>query len=134
MAQTRPFAIGRTQVLLWFLNNMVEHGRIPEIPVALDTPMGTLVTETYASMKKLFDTGASRENEFEADRDAATFCHRAGYSPEAGEAFLQRLASGELPKNVIQQLLSTHPPLSERIAEVRAHAERLRAAAGEVQS
>jgi predicted Zn-dependent protease len=77
-------------------------------------------------MKKLLDTGASRENEFEADRDAATFCHRAGYSPEAGEAFLQRLASGELPKNVIQQLLSTHPPLSERIAEVRAHAERLR--------
>jgi predicted Zn-dependent protease len=79
-------------------------------------------------LKTLLDRGTSRENEFEADRDAATFCHRAGYSPEAGEAFLQRLASGELPKNVIQQLLSTHPPLNERIAEVRAHAARLRKA------
>jgi predicted Zn-dependent protease len=79
-------------------------------------------------MKKLLDTGCSRENEFEADRDAVTFCHRAGYSADAGAEFLQRLASGELPRNVIQQLLSTHPPLGERLAELRGHAERLRAA------
>jgi Zn-dependent protease with chaperone function len=76
-------------------------------------------------MKALLDRGTSRENEFEADRDAATFCHRAGYSPEAGAEFLQRLASGELPKNVIQHLLSTHPPLSERMTELRAHVQRL---------
>jgi metallo-beta-lactamase family protein len=49
------FAIGRTQVLLYFLNTLVEAKRIPEVPVALDTPMGTLVTETYARSKKLFD-------------------------------------------------------------------------------
>ena len=78
-------------------------------------------------VKVLLDRGFSRENEFEADRDAAAFCHRAGYSAEAGAAFLERLASGELPRNVIQQLLSTHPPLSERIAEVRAQVERLKA-------
>ena len=78
-------------------------------------------------MKKLLDTGCSRENEFEADRDALTFCHRAGYSTEAGAEFLQRLAGGELPRTVIQQLLSTHPPTSERIAALRGHIERLRA-------
>jgi metallo-beta-lactamase family protein len=49
------FAIGRTQVLLWFLNNLVESKRIPSIPVALDTPMGTLVTETYERCRRLFD-------------------------------------------------------------------------------
>lgn len=49
------FAIGRTQVLLWFLNNLVENGKIPEVPVALDTPMGTLVTETYSRCRRLFD-------------------------------------------------------------------------------
>ena len=49
------FAIGRTQVLLWFINQLVETKQIPAIPVALDTPMGTHVTESYASMKKLFD-------------------------------------------------------------------------------
>jgi Zn-dependent protease with chaperone function len=80
-------------------------------------------------LKALLDRGCSRENEFEADRDAATFCHRAGYAPEAGADFLQRLASGELPKGTIRQLLSTHPPLGERITELRAHVERLRAEA-----
>jgi metallo-beta-lactamase family protein len=49
------FAIGRTQTLLWFLNNLVEQGRIPEIPVAIDTPMGLAITETYARFKQLFD-------------------------------------------------------------------------------
>jgi metallo-beta-lactamase family protein len=49
------FAIGRTQVLLYFLNELVEGKRIPKIPVALDTPMGTLVTETYEHARKLFD-------------------------------------------------------------------------------
>jgi len=80
-------------------------------------------------LKALLDRGCSRENEFEADRDAATFCHRAGYSALAGADFLQRLASGELPKNMIQQLLSTHPPLSERMAELRVWTDKLRAAA-----
>ncbi len=49
------FAIGRTQVLLWFLNHLVERGDIVNVPVALDTPMGLLVTETYDRFKKLFD-------------------------------------------------------------------------------
>ncbi len=79
-------------------------------------------------LKALLDRGCSRENEFEADRDAATFCHRAGYSASAGADFLQRISSGELPKNVVQQLLSTHPPIGERIAELQSHARRLFAA------
>lgn len=49
------FAIGRTQVLLYFLNTLVESGRIPRIPVALDTPMGLSITETYHRFEKLFD-------------------------------------------------------------------------------
>lgn len=49
------FAIGRTQVLLWFLSDLVEKKRIPEVPVALDAPMGLLVTETYKRAKRLYD-------------------------------------------------------------------------------
>ena len=52
------FAIGRTQVLLYFLNELVERKQIPNVPVALDTPMGTLVTETYEKARKLFDKEA----------------------------------------------------------------------------
>jgi metallo-beta-lactamase family protein len=49
------FAIGRTQTLLWFLNNLVEQRRIPAVPVFIDTPMGATITETYQQWKRLFD-------------------------------------------------------------------------------
>lgn len=49
------FAIGRTQVVLFFLNHLVEAGKIPKVPVALDTPMGLLVTDTYSKFEKLYD-------------------------------------------------------------------------------
>jgi metallo-beta-lactamase family protein len=52
------FAIGRTQVLLYFLNELVEAKKIPKIPVAIDTPMGQLVTDVYKNAKKLFDKDA----------------------------------------------------------------------------
>jgi metallo-beta-lactamase family protein len=49
------FAIGRAQVLLYLLNELVEAGRIPELPVAVDTPMGLAVTDTYKRFRKLYD-------------------------------------------------------------------------------
>jgi metallo-beta-lactamase family protein len=49
------FAIGRTQVLLWFLDALVEAGRLPEVPVAVDTPMGLAITETYKKFHRLYD-------------------------------------------------------------------------------
>jgi metallo-beta-lactamase family protein len=52
------FAIGRTQTLLWHLNALVESKRIPCIPVAIDTPMGIEVTETYDRFSRLFDAEA----------------------------------------------------------------------------
>ncbi len=52
------FAIGRTQTLLYHLNTLIESRTIPEIPVAIDTPMGLRVTETYAQSRRLFDREA----------------------------------------------------------------------------
>ena len=55
------FAIGRTQVLLWFLNELVESRQLPQIPVAIDTPMGLLITETYQKFSKLYDPETLRK-------------------------------------------------------------------------
>ncbi len=49
------FAIGRTQVLLYLLNELVESGRIENLPVAVDTPMGLKVTNTYKRFERLYD-------------------------------------------------------------------------------
>ena len=52
------FAIGRTQVLLYHLNTLVEAGRIPFLPVAIDTPLGLKITETHQHFRRLFDREA----------------------------------------------------------------------------
>lgn len=49
------FAIGRTQTLLYHLNTLVESGRLTGLPVAVDTPLGLRVTDTYESFSRLFD-------------------------------------------------------------------------------
>lgn len=49
------FAIGRTQTLLYFLDRLVTAGRVPSVPVFVDTPMGLAVTELYQSNRALFD-------------------------------------------------------------------------------
>jgi metallo-beta-lactamase family protein len=41
------FAVGRTQELLWFIRQLESASRIPELPVYIDSPMATEVTELY---------------------------------------------------------------------------------------
>lgn len=52
------FAIGRTQTLLYHLDRLESSGRIPRIPVALDSPLGLKVTEVYGTHSRLFDREA----------------------------------------------------------------------------
>ncbi|RYZ63167.1 MAG: MBL fold metallo-hydrolase, partial [Proteobacteria bacterium] len=52
------FAIGRTQVLLYYIDQLVESGQLQNTPVAVDTPMGLSVTATYQKYKKLYDREA----------------------------------------------------------------------------
>jgi metallo-beta-lactamase family protein len=42
------FAVGRTQELLWLLAHLEDAGRIPPLPVYLDSPMAMEVNEVYA--------------------------------------------------------------------------------------
>lgn len=71
-------------------------------------------------LRFLVDRAFSREQEFEADRVALTLCTCAGYVPQAGPAFLRRLGAYAASTAGVEQLLSTHPPLPERIAQLNA--------------
>lgn len=41
------FAMERTQELLYELNDLVEHGRVPQVPVFVDSPLAIKATEIY---------------------------------------------------------------------------------------
>ena len=52
------FAVGRTQQLVYVLNQLHESGRIPNIPVFVDSPLAVEVTEVFRKHRELFDEEA----------------------------------------------------------------------------
>lgn len=49
------FSLERTQTILYELNEMVEGGEIPAIPVFLDSPLGIEITEVYTRVKEHYN-------------------------------------------------------------------------------
>lgn len=49
------FAMERTQKLLFEINELIENGRVPRVPVFLDSPLAIKVTEVYKKYKDYFD-------------------------------------------------------------------------------
>jgi metallo-beta-lactamase family protein len=49
------FSIERTQVILYEINELVEHANLPRVPVFLDSPLGLKVTEVYKRYTNLFN-------------------------------------------------------------------------------
>ena len=55
------FSIERTQVLLYEINNLVEDGKIPSVPVFLDSPLAIKVTRIYQDRIQNFNKGVQEE-------------------------------------------------------------------------
>jgi predicted Zn-dependent protease len=60
----------------------------------------------------------------EADEWAVRLCVRAGYTPMASITLLTRLGHGEAQRTLVAKMLSTHPPLMERINSINAAVRR----------
>ena len=65
------FSIERTQVLLYEINEMVEHGGLESVPVFLDAPLGTRITDVFKKYPKLFNPEAQKR--FGTDADLFSF-------------------------------------------------------------
>jgi len=52
------FAMERTQELLFELNELTENGRIPSVPVFLDSPLAIKLTEVYKKYENYFNSEA----------------------------------------------------------------------------
>src|SRR3989344_5796644 len=55
------FSLERTQVILYELNNLVEHNLIPSVPIFVDSPLATKVTEIYRNSGMLFNEKVKEE-------------------------------------------------------------------------
>ncbi len=61
------FALERTQNLLYLLNNLVESGEIPSIPVFLDSPLGINVTNVFRKHTHLLNQDVQEALEGDTD-------------------------------------------------------------------
>jgi len=52
------FAVGRAQTLLYLLRDMKERGRIPDLPIFIDSPMARRVTDVFCRHVEDFDQEA----------------------------------------------------------------------------
>jgi metallo-beta-lactamase family protein len=49
------FAIGRTQELVWVLDELLRDGRIPHLPLYLDSPMASRASDVYLRHPEIYD-------------------------------------------------------------------------------
>ena len=52
------FSLERTQELLFEINDLIESGRIPKVPIFIDSPLAIDVTEIYKKYTSLFNVSA----------------------------------------------------------------------------
>lgn len=62
------FAVGRTQTLMYYLRDLANAQRIPQLPVYVDSPMAISVTDIYARHHEDHDLDFTRDEQ-QGDRD-----------------------------------------------------------------
>ena len=61
------FSLGRTQQLVYFLNELTEEGLLPRIPVFVDSPLSTRLTEVYRQHLRDMDDDVQRLRKLDDD-------------------------------------------------------------------
>ncbi|GAB4158327.1 MAG: MBL fold metallo-hydrolase [Planctomycetaceae bacterium] len=54
------FSLGRTQQVVYFLNELRQRGHLPSIPVYVDSPLSVRLTDVYRTHQELMDEEAQR--------------------------------------------------------------------------
>lgn len=67
------FSVGRTQHLTYLLNNLVESGRLPSLPVFVDSPLAKEATEIFRKHPECYNAEAQAKIASEPDHDPLMF-------------------------------------------------------------
>ena len=67
------FAVGRTQELVYFLNELMSKGRLPNVPVYIDSPLAINVTEAFRTHPECYDDETNATLRSDPDGDVFGF-------------------------------------------------------------
>ncbi|HXG08624.1 MAG TPA: MBL fold metallo-hydrolase [Gemmataceae bacterium] len=54
------FSVGRTQTIVYFLHQLINAGRLPDLPIFVDSPMAARATEVFRAHPECFDEATLR--------------------------------------------------------------------------
>jgi metallo-beta-lactamase family protein len=69
------FAVGRTQTVVYFLHQLMTAGRLPDLPIYVDSPMAVRATEVFQSHTECFGEEALRLLEKDPDLFSGRHVH-----------------------------------------------------------
>ncbi|MBU1039261.1 MBL fold metallo-hydrolase [Patescibacteria group bacterium] len=52
------FALGRTQEIIYLIHKLMDQGQVPNLPIYVDSPLATHLTEVFKTHRELYDTEA----------------------------------------------------------------------------
>ncbi len=90
------FSLEKTQIILYEMNNMVEKGEIPIVPVFLDSPLAIKITEIYKDSSYLFNEKA---REIISSGDDVFHFPKLRFTPTRMES--EAIANAKSPKVII---------------------------------
>lgn len=61
------FSLGRTQVLVYFLNELFNEGRLPQIPIFVDSPLSRKLTQVHRAHQESMDQDAREQRHSDQD-------------------------------------------------------------------
>jgi len=108
------FALGRTQTLLYFLSELEQEGRIPRMPVFVDSPMAANVSEIYRRYPENYDAEMRKKiSESPLSTKLTQFCRTIQQSKEINSMEGSRIiisASGMVNGGRVLHHLIQHLP------------------------
>jgi metallo-beta-lactamase family protein len=90
------FAVGRTQELLYDLHQLVHQGKIPAVPVVIDSPLATKATEVFRENTTIFDDRESMVRSHNGDRAALFDFELVQFTPEVEDSKAMMRKSGPM--------------------------------------
>lgn len=55
------FSLGRTQELVYILHQLTDQGRLPRIPIVVDSPLASRITEVFTKHQRDYDTATAAD-------------------------------------------------------------------------
>lgn len=90
------FAVGRTQEILYDLHQLSHEGRIPRIPVVIDSPLAYEATEVFRENSREFDTTEPMVRRHDGDLSALFAFDQLQFTPDVEDSKAMMRKSGPM--------------------------------------